>query len=324
MPLLSRPRRLALATSLSLALGALIGGPVATVGAATPPCKVTNITRSTTFGAFQTAVIKAKAGDTLQLRGTCAGPITIGKNLTVVGVKTKATGAPTLTGKDATRVLRIRFGATVTLKTLVIRDGRAEDSPFYPDSSGAGILLEGKATLVSVTIRDNLSPNSSAGSGAIEAVDDLDPAPVLIITGASKVFGNEGGYGGAIEAYGPVTIKGTTRFHHNHARIEGGALAVYGAQLLIKGSARIDHNTSGIGGGIKADNVRLGEHAVVDFNEADSWGGGIDAGSLTIGGQAQVRNNTAGDGGGGVFGSVSPSGACDASIHDNTPDNCAK
>jgi hypothetical protein len=292
-------RRVVLASALSLALAVLTLAPP--VAGAAPACKVKNTTKGVSYGTFQKAVTKAKSGDRLELRGTCAGPIGIGKSLTIVGVKTKATGTPTLTGRDTTRVLRIRAGATVSLKGLVIRDGRAADSGTYPANSGAGILVDGRAILRNVVVRDNVAPFADAGAGGIEVTEATEvtaaagETPSLVLAGTTVLRNNLGGWGGAIENYGRATIKDSVRIHHNQAQSGGGGI-YNGEDLEIRGQVRIDHNTTpGSGGGIyNGDALTVQGTVVIDFNDAPGGGGGI----------------------------YSPGFTCGANIRDNTPDDC--
>lgn len=288
---IARHRRVVLASALSTILAALVVAPP--VATAAPACNVRNTTKGLTHGAFQKAVSKATAGNRLELRGTCAGPITIGKSLTVVGIKTRSTGTPTLTGRDTARVLRIRNGATVTLKGLVIRDGRTVDSGDYPANSGAGILLEGDAILRDVIVRDNVAPNTDAGAGGIE----VDTESKLVLAGTTQLRGNEGGWGGAMENYGFTTIKDSVRIHHNLGRSGGGGI-YNGGRLVIRGQVRVDHNTTpGDGGGI--------------------YEGGT---SFTVQDTVVIELNSASGNAGGIY---SPGFACGANIRDNTPDDCA-
>jgi predicted outer membrane repeat protein len=247
------------------------------------------------------AVAAASAGNRLELRGTCPGQIAIGKNLTIVGVKTAATGRPTLTGRDQTRVLWIKEGATVRLSKLTIRDGFRPGEVSYPASTGAGILLDGTAILTDVVVRDNVVTDADTGGGGIEI---QFPASRLTLQGASVMTGNIGGWGGAIENYGILRIKGSVRLHHNTAMSGGGAFYDGGtAVTIISGTARIDHNTAPDGGGIYlgGEGLTMEDDASIDQNTA-----------------------TVGSGGGIYRGGGSITGAtCGENVHDNTPEDIA-
>lgn len=297
-------RRLAVAlvstSLLSLAI-ALPASAAAASPAATPACSVKNTSKGTSFGSMKKAVAAAAAGNRLELRGTCPGQIAIGKNLTIVGVKTAATGRPTLTGRDQTRVLWIKEGATVRLSKLTIRDGFRPGGVSYPASTGAGILLDGIAILTDVVVRDNVVTDPETGSGGIEI--QLGTAK-LTLQGASVMTGNVGGYGGAIENYGTLRIKGSTRLHHNTAMNDGGAIYDGGtAVTIISGTARLDHNTALDGGGV----VLAGEGLALEDDVS------IDNNTATTGSGGGIKRN-----GGSLAGAT-----CGENVHDNTPEDIA-
>lgn len=302
MTLAHRPRRRAIAALAVLSLLTLAVVPPVTTAAATPGCNVRNTTKGTAFGSMKKAVAAAAAGNRLELRGRCSGPITIGKNLTIVGVKTSATGTPTLTGNDMTRVLWIKEGAKVTLKKLVIRDGFRPADLTYPDSAGAGILLDGTATLVDVVVRDNVVKTAGTGAGGIEMQFTTSK---LTLAGASVMTGNEGYFGGAIENYGTLVMKGSARIHHNVALESAGGVYDGGfVATVMSGTSRIDHNTAPSGGGmvLAAPGLTMSLGASIDNNTATvSTGGGIYNTSL-----GDLVNVT-----------------CDGTVHDNSPDDIA-
>lgn len=319
-------RSSAVIASLSVALLALFAGPTATQAAATPACRVANTTHPATYRTIRRAVSAAQPGDRLVLQGTCAGPVTIDKDLTVVGRKTKATGTPTLTGKDTTRVVRVSGDVNITLRKLVIRDGYLPVSFNYPANAGAGILAtNGTTTLIDVILRDNVTASIDGGGGAIEIMSDPDVATV-VLAGASQIRGSTGGYGGAIENYGVLTIKGTTRIHHNTSTQWGGGVYNLGTMTLTA-NARIDHNTSPAdGGGIRTNGtLTLSGSAVIDANTA-TQGAGLfqDGGSLTASDGAQIRDNTASQSFGGFrsAGGASSGIVCGTNVHDNAPEDC--
>lgn len=321
----ARTRTVALVGSLSIALVATIGVPGASLAATTPACRVTNVRTGVTYGVLQRASTKAKDGDTLKLRGTCSGLVRIEKDLTVVGVRSRATGVPTVTGHKKTRVLELAYDIKVTLKNLVIRDGRTAELPSTPFGAGAGIWAPADLTLINVTLRDN-KVTSAAGFGGAIWTNPITDVATLTILGKSRLFGNSAPNGGAISFGGNITVGGTTRIDHNTAGGDGGAIRVMGT-LLLKGSARIDHNTAGgDGGGIAAvtnlDILGVTEQAVVELNTAGGNGGGISGNLASLTDGASIRDNTAGGSGGGVFGDTPPD-TCGTSIHDNAPNDCA-
>lgn len=297
MPLVRRVRRSSVAAVAALSLLALAAIPPVAVTAAGPTCSVRNTTRGTSHSSMQRAVTKARAGNRLELRGTCSGPIAIGKNLTIVGVRTTATGTPTLTGNDMTRVLWIKGTASVTLTKLVIRDGFLPDTNDYFEGSGAGIFLEGTAVLKDVIVRDNVTTFSTSGAGGIEVAD---AAAKLTLAGTTELKGNEGGWGGAIENYGTLVMKDRSGIHDNTARWGGGGIYDGGAvATVLRNKARIFANTAPDGGGVWMAGTGLSmlDIASIDHNTATSGsGGGIYHGSGTL-----------------------TDATCGGNVHDNTP-----
>lgn len=296
-----RARRPSVVAVAALSLMALAVVPPVAATATGPMCSVRNTTRGTSHSSMKKAVTAAATGNRLELRGTCSGQITIGKNLTIVGVRTNATGTPTLTGNDMTRVLWIKEGATVSLTSLVIRDGYRPDQGGYPQDTGAGILLEGSAVLKDVIVRDNVTTALGTGAGGIEVRSSTSK---LTLAGTTELKGNQGGWGGAIENYGELVIKGQVGIHHNTARNGGGGIYDGGSAVtILRGKARIYSNTAPNGGGI--------------------WFSGTGLSMLET---ASIDNNTASDGSGGGIqheaGTLSGA-SCGVNVHDNTPEDIA-
>jgi nitrous oxidase accessory protein NosD len=128
--------------------------PVA--GAGDGPCRVRNITRDTSGRSFERMIANARDGDRLRVRGTCASQVVIDKDLVIEGV-----GEATLDGERRGRVLRIRSGATVTLRNLVVTRGRPRNRLMQP--SGGGIHNRGTLILVASRVTDNDRAYSGGG-----------------------------------------------------------------------------------------------------------------------------------------------------------------
>src|SRR5262245_47451067 len=112
--------------------------------AATPaPCRVRNVNQSTSGRSLIRMVEHAGNGDRLQVRGTCRGEIVIDSDIAVRGF-----GDAVLTGRDRARVVRVKKGAKVTLRDLVITRGARV-------VSGAGIANDGNLTLLNVIVKRN-------------------------------------------------------------------------------------------------------------------------------------------------------------------------
>src|SRR5580765_7322329 len=146
------PRRLLLFTLAVLALGAI---PFASLAEAQQPkCLIVNLGGGGgTWDTLQAAQDDAAAGDTLKVKGTCYGPTTLSKDLTVVGQSNRAFGTATLDGDQAGSVVTIGDGVTATISNLRITGGTAEQ--------GGGILngtrttVGGSLTLTGSTVSGN-------------------------------------------------------------------------------------------------------------------------------------------------------------------------
>ena len=290
--------RLRSSVAVMIALTAAIGlVPHASIAAGPPPCKARVVATGNTYASLQTAVKHAAGGGTVEVRGTCAGSTTIGKDLAIVGVRTATSGIPTLSGGGTQRVLHVRPATKVTIRSLTITGGHT-DGADYPANSGAAMLLEGKAVLKDVVVRGNHADVDGAGAGGVEIVQ----TGRLVLSGTTVMHDNSGGYGGAIEVYGGLVMQDHARLHHNHAINGGGAIysaPAVGSSTSLKGHARIDHNHATDGGGI--------EQA---------------SGALVMTGSSLVDSNTAtaGDGGGILFIGDTISGAtCGGRVKFNTP-----
>ena len=89
----SRLRRLLAGAPLVIALSGVAALPLP--AAAQASCEAKIMSSGVTWGnALQTAVDEAPGGDTIQVRGSCFGPVVIAKNLTLVGKQSTLLGAP--------------------------------------------------------------------------------------------------------------------------------------------------------------------------------------------------------------------------------------
>ncbi len=126
---------------------------------------------------LQRAIEFAFPGETLQLSGTCAGPLTISRNLTLIG-KSKAVieGA----GKDA---VTVKGPARVTLSGLTIQHGingvtgengaqLTISNSAVQENSAMGILLEGNS---SATVSD-----SSTDKNGVNGLDAEASSSVIL------------------------------------------------------------------------------------------------------------------------------------------------
>ena len=154
-------RRLVLFTLAVLALGAIPF--VSLAEAKQPKCLIVNLGGGGgAWDTLQAAQDAAAAGDTLKVKGTCHGPTTLSKDLTVVGQSNPGFGTATLDGDQA--------GSVVTDRPRSQRrDQRPHDhgrrSPRKAAaSSTARTLGDGGAVGGSVTLTDSIVTGNTATS----------------------------------------------------------------------------------------------------------------------------------------------------------------
>lgn len=262
---------LALVASLASALPASATAPTQSA----PEFKVTNLTRGGTRGSLSEAVLAARAGDTLQVRGTCFGNTRIGKDLTVVGRASAASGTPTLDGEYDGSVLHIERGTTVVIDNLVIAHGSANGLT-WPRQSGGGIWSAGRLTLKDVAIVENSARDSGGGLR-------LEGPTTLIDTDVSYNVVTENGDGCGIATSSRLTIRNGRVMGNVHladACTGTGIAAWSGARVTLLGNARVRENDAGTGEGagifVYDDaSVALRDASTVTANTTTGTGGGI-------------------------------------------------
>ncbi len=306
----ARVHVLAIVGALALAAGMLVLLAPAAVGAA-PSCAVSNARTHKGYSSLQTAVDAVKAGDTLEVKGTCVGNTSVGKTVTLKGVTNKTfPGTPTLDGGGAGTVLHITNGTT-TIDGLTITHGvaSAESVEGNPCCVGGGIAVSGAA----------------AGAHVVNS---------LVTGNASGVFG-----GGIDVDDGTLTLENST-VSGNTASSSGGIDLDFGTITLID-SAVSGNVATGGGTCTSADLSCAGGiwnfggtltliDSTVSGNSADDRGGGIvnqlSGALLTLSGTSTISSNTAGEFGGGIWirsGTVSATADWTGSVSGNTPDQCS-
>lgn len=280
--LMTLPRRRALALILGVAALALPGAPAFADVAATAAtrCRVTNIDSGARHRSLAAAVSAADpaGGDRLRVRGICHGVTTIDRGLSIRGIRPSGAPRPTLDGDDGGAVITVTPGVTVTIATLTITDGSGSTQDCPTTCGGALMIGAGSA----VTLRTVLvTGNRSSYDGAISNYGDLTlsgrtrvsgnagtdiesyggaiatyAGSTLVMRDRSRLSGNTGGYGGAIEAFGAVTLMDHARITGNTATEAGGGIYLEpSGSLTMLGDASIDRNTAPVsqGGGVYLD-----------------------------------------------------------------------
>ncbi len=338
MSALLSARRLDRATRFASVLSALVMVVLLTTlivvpaSAASKDCSVKNKANGRTYSTLQAAVSAAKKGAHLTVMGTCRGGTVISKNLTVVGIKTKRTGQPRLSGAGKVRVLDVRKGVRVKVQHLAVVAGRA--------SKGAGIRNRGNLILADVLITQNnagrVNSWRSSGGGVFNT-------GYLRLNRATDIVRNIawGGCGG-IRNGGTLVMNGRSQVRLNQVPedLVGGVCNLRGASLTMNGASAIRGNGEGqvsnagtvtmngaswvkpAPGGddyfdYGVDNggrFTMNDHSAIRDGNAHAWGA-WNGGAFRMNDQSSIRDN-----GGGVKNERGTIVMTDeSSIHDNGP-----
>jgi peptidoglycan/xylan/chitin deacetylase (PgdA/CDA1 family) len=203
-------------------------------------CKVRNKTRAGSSRSLAKSVGAAKPKDRLTVQGTCKGHTTVGKDLSIRGVRTRTSGPPTLRGDQQGPVLLIRGGASVSVRGLTIR-GRSDREIDY---TGGGIRnVRSSVMLWGVTVRDFRTSRSGGGIHNLEGT--------LRLRGDSRVKGNRADRGGGImNRRGTLVLAGDSSVSHNRADDQGGGLHNDLGQLTMLWHSSVADNDARSGGGL--------------------------------------------------------------------------
>jgi predicted outer membrane repeat protein len=313
-----------------------LSGP-ATTQAATPGCRVRNVTQETSGASLVRIVRSARDGDRIRIRGTCRGEIVIGADITIEG----RGASPTLTGRDQTRVVKVRRGAAVTLRDLTIQHGtgvifgagisnrgaltlratRVSDNHTYRQwGMGGGIANWGTLRLIDSEVRRNRARRNGggimnrgrlailrrsivAGNATTEQQNDpyggggIENSGRLRLVDSMLLRNRSLDNGGGLYSWHGQVTVVRSTIARNRSAASGGGIQSEG-RLTVSDSTVRDNTSSLFGGGISTSRAELTE-TTVSGNSAYR-GGGISGGSLTLVGTT-VTGNTAESDGGGIY-----------------------
>jgi hypothetical protein len=290
--------------------GALLVGAGALAGPSTAAAASVKVDCSS--GSLQSAIDNAAPGDRLLVTGTCTGHFTIGKNLSLLG---QGRSGAVLDANGAISTLQVTAGTTVSVSALTITGA----------DSLAGIDNRGTLTLTGSTVRDN---RGFDGGG-------IDNSGSLTVR-ASTVTQNTASFGaGGIasirrpELSTPALTLQDSTVSDNYGEHGAGGISSGGDVPMTLSNTRVTGNTSRTGaGGILAGGTTTLNASTVSGNTTEFSGGGIfvnffaDSGTLTLN-RSTVIGNTAGQSGGGIANFFSaPVALRNATVTNNTPDNC--
>jgi hypothetical protein len=195
-------------------------------------------------GSLRQAIADAASGDTIDFAAGVAGTITlttgelaINKNLTINGPGAKVL---TVSGNNASRVLRIDLGSTVTINGLTIANGNGAGAGI--GGLGGGILNEGALTITGCSVSDSSSGSNGGG---------ISNRNTLTITN-SALSNNLSSKGGAIDNQGLLAVSNST-ISNNSARVNGGGLINsspdFNLRFVTLTNCTVTGNRAGVAGG---------------------------------------------------------------------------
>jgi hypothetical protein len=311
---LDRPCRLALVTGLMVAALAALS-PAA--GAASPTaCRVRNVETGAVKSSLAAAVVAATAGQRLRVKGTCHGVTQIDRDLVITGVRTKASGVPTLDGDDLDSVVQVFPSTVVTIRDLRIVDGTA--------ASGGGIINSGSLTLRSVRIAGNRTTTDGTGAG-------IHNAGALLLIDTTLVDNRAPGpssTGGGVHNAGAATFRGTSLVRGNRAALGGGLHNTAAATLFDSSTITANIAWQQGGGVYNTSAFSAFDTSAITENRAGGDGGGLyNTGAFSLLGGSVLRRNTSSTpvvGIGGIFSTGDVSAVCvPPRVRNNTPVNCS-
>jgi hypothetical protein len=298
----------ALAVALLMALGATSAS-----AARSATCSITNKDSARTYTRLQQAVDAAKPGARLVIEGTCQGGTFIDKDLVIIGKRTERTGKPVLDGDGDVRVLVIKPGANVNLRSLYIREGwwiRGHGT--LRVSRGGGISNKGTVTLQDVAVR-NGGGIHNAGTLRIRGravASGLHNSGRLVLAGGSRV--NLQADGGGVSNEGDLLMEGSSLYGKPDGSFTTGFSNT--GTLTMDGAS----SSSGFGGVGNAGTLTMNDESSIHDNHwrqgrgpvgmvvpAPPGGGVMNRGTLTMNDASSIyRNSTVGVAGTGLGGGV--------------------
>jgi CSLREA domain-containing protein len=207
-------------------------------------------------------------------------------SLAIVG---RGTPLTSISGNDASRILYIAPGASLSVSGITFRRGNGAGVPLT--GGGAVTVYSGTLSVDDCSFADNSLPG---GGGAMNVF-----LSTAIVT-RSRFDNNRGGSGGAIISQGSSLTIRNTDFANNFATSGGGAV------YLASGTGTVENSTftanSGTAGGAlySVFSVNI-QSSIFSGNTARTGDGGaivVQEGDLTLAGSRVISSNAALSGGG--------------------------
>jgi len=220
---------------------------------------VTN-NRDSGSGSLRDAIAKAAAGDTIKFSSSLtektitltSGQLLIKKSLTIDGANRNIT----ISGNNASRVMLTENGTKVTLKNLIVANGRVSGTDLKNESTsaGGGIKTGDSSTL---TLENCEVNNNVAGFGGGIYTGFRSQTTVINSkfsgNDGSRALGGERGGGGIATKSGGSLIIRDSEFTNNTGRLGGGVNSLLGHLTIDNTKFVGNRTTTGVGGGVYAD-----------------------------------------------------------------------
>jgi hypothetical protein len=220
----------------AVAMVMVLGQPSSATATGGRGCWVRNTSQHGAGSDLQAAIDAAGPGDTLRVRGVCAGSFTVEQDLTLVG---PAGLDGEVCGDEVCSrgiVLWVDAG-TVTLQNVTITNGASTYDGGGVWNFGT-LILKGCSSVRGNTAEDNaggihnfgtliMTGRSSVTRNSLYYVGKgggVWNAGVMIMNGSSLVAGNTGSYGGGIYNQGTLRLNGASSVTGNTAEQGGGIL----------------------------------------------------------------------------------------------------
>ncbi|HEY9699650.1 MAG TPA: bluetail domain-containing putative surface protein [Trichocoleus sp.] len=222
-------------------------------------------------GSLRSAITLAPAGETIRfapsLKGqtiTLNGQLEVNKNLTIDG--SNAPGL-TISGNNASRVLKTGEKTNVTLKNLILANGRLTGADDVT-GTGAGIQTGMDSTLTVIKCQINRNVARRGGGGIWTGYRSTTTILNSRFDGndGSEAIEERGGGAIATTSGGTLTVRGSS-FTNNRGS-NGGAINNLLTQLLVE-NCTFRNNDSTVGG-VKAGTIGYGGAIYVDGADPDT------------------------------------------------------
>ncbi len=244
-------------------------------------------------GSLREAITTSQAGDTIAFDPSLAnqtitltsGQLTLSKNLIIDG---EGVANLTISGNGASRVFLTQPSTQVTLKNIIIANGKAfgSDPKSETTSAGGGILMGGGSNL---TVEKCKFINNVAGFGGgiytgFRSITTVTDSIFDRNDGSLTTDTERGGGAIATKSGGTLTVRGST--FTNNKGTNGGAINSLLGTLTVENSTFINNDTTI---GATVDKATFGYGGAIFTDGANASGPNATYGP--IGGVVAIRNS---------------------------------